>query len=580
MTILKAKRVYFIVLTCFFIFRLNSYAAPVPGVPSSQTAGGLEKSQEDQTKSKKLEQKIETKKEKPEIEERVEEDTKVPESEKVLINKIKVEGAALLSTDELNKITSKYEKKKLSIGQIQKVADLITDTYRTKGYPTSRAYIPPQTIGKDGSVLIRVVEGKVGDISVKGNKYFKTRLYKKKLQLKQNEPFNYSSLQKSLTLINEKPDRFAKAVLLPGKTPGSTDIIIEAKDHLPIHVGYAHDNYGSRYVGRDRDSVTFEHNNLLGFDDQLYFQFQRSEDSLSTLKTGRYLFPVNDGLNLGFNASYAKTKLGREFAVLDSLGKSTIIGIFLNQSLISTETLDLRLNLGFDYKKIRNYLLGVEISRDDARVVKAGFDLDNTDKLGRTLFTAEMDAGIPNIMGGLRSKDPWATRVGAGGRFFKGVFNLYRAQSMPFSSSLLFKNTAQFTNNTLTAAEEFQIGGPYSVRGYAPGECAGDRGLYSSAEWSFPYYFIPKKLKVPFTKETWYDTTRLVLFYDWGTTRSNSNVEETKSRTLKSAGFGFRFNLTNRLSAKAEFAWPIGGPKSSDTGHQHLQPWVEFTVKI
>jgi hemolysin activation/secretion protein len=190
-----------------------------------------------------------------------------------------------------------------------------------------------------------------------------------------------------------------------------------------------------------------------------------------------------------------------------------------------------------------------------------------------------MDTGIPNIMGGLKSKDPRTTRLGSGGKFVKGVFNLYRSQNMPFSSNLLFKNSAQFSNNVLTAAEEFQLGGPYSVRGYAPGECAGDRGLYSSVEWSFPYYFIPKKLKVPFTKETWYDNTRFVLFYDWGTTRSNSSFDDVKSRTLNSAGFGFRLNLTNRLSAKVEFAYPIGGPKSSDTARQHMQPWIEFTVK-
>jgi len=175
----KTKRIYLIILVSIFIFRLNLYAAPSQ-IPSTQTAGGLDKMQEDQTKSKKLEQKIDTKREKPEIEEKFEEETKVPESEKVFINKINVEGAVLLTLDEVSKITSKYEKKKLSIGQIQRVADLITDVYRTKGYPTSRAYIPPQTIGKDGSVLIRVVEGKVGDISVKGNKWFKARLYKKK----------------------------------------------------------------------------------------------------------------------------------------------------------------------------------------------------------------------------------------------------------------------------------------------------------------------------------------------------------------------------------------------------------------
>ena len=329
---IKVSRVFIVVLTCIFIFKLNAYA-----IDPQQTAGGLEKLQQDQDMSKKLEQRVGQKKEKPEIQEKDQAVPAVAEGEKVLVKKINVEGAAVLSAAEISKITAPYENKKLSISEMQKVADLITDLYRTRDYPTSRAYIPPQTIGKDGVMVIRIVEGRVGEISVKGNKFFKGRLYKKKLKLKTNDPFNYSSLQRSLTLINERPDRFAKVILVPGKTPGSTDIVIDAKDYLPIHIGYAHDNFGSRYVGRDRDSVTFEHNNLLGFDDQLYFQFMRSEDSLSTLKSGRYIFPVNDGLNLGVNASYAKTRLGREFESLHSLGKSMILGLFLNQSIITNE---------------------------------------------------------------------------------------------------------------------------------------------------------------------------------------------------------------------------------------------------
>jgi hemolysin activation/secretion protein len=257
------------------------------------------------------------------------------------------------------------------------------------------------------------------------------------------------------------------------------------------------------------------------------------------------------------------------------------MGVFLNKALIANNTLDLRLNAGFDYKKIRNSILGTEQSRDDSRVAKIGFDMDNRDALGRTLFTAEFDQGIPKIFGGLDAKDSRASRVGAGGLFSKGVFNLYRAQPMPFSTSLLFKNSAQFTNNVLTAAEEFQLGGPYSVRGYAAGEYAGDRGLYSSVEWSMPYYFIPQSWKIPLVKTTWYDASRFVLFYDWGTVRlNNPQLDEPKSRTLKSCGLGFRFDITNRLSAKAEFGYPIGGPKSSDTKRQHVQPWIEFTLRF
>jgi hemolysin activation/secretion protein len=174
---IKVSRIFIIVLTCIFIFKLDAYA-----IDPQQTAGGLEKLQQDQDMSKKLEQRVGQKKEKPEIQEKDQAAPAVAEGEKVLVKKINVEGVAVLSAAEISKITTPYENKKLSITEMQKVADLITDLYRTKDYPTSRAYIPPQTIGKDGVMVIRIVEGRVGEISVKGNKFFKDRLYKKKIE--------------------------------------------------------------------------------------------------------------------------------------------------------------------------------------------------------------------------------------------------------------------------------------------------------------------------------------------------------------------------------------------------------------
>ncbi|MDD5595645.1 MAG: POTRA domain-containing protein, partial [Candidatus Omnitrophica bacterium] len=63
-----------------------------------------------------------------------------------------------------------------------KIADKITEIYRKKGRTTSRAYLPPQTI-KDGILTIKVIEGKVGKIDIRGNRYFRTSLLEKKLNL-------------------------------------------------------------------------------------------------------------------------------------------------------------------------------------------------------------------------------------------------------------------------------------------------------------------------------------------------------------------------------------------------------------
>ncbi len=462
---------------------------------------------------------------------------------------------------------------------MQKVADLITDQYRKKGYVTSRAYIPPQNI-KKGILIIRVVEGSLGNLEIKGNRYFKTSLLKRKLNLKQDRAFDYSALQKSLTNINEHPDRTAKATLVPGKEPGTTDVVLVVEDNFPFHIGFEFDNYGSRYIEKDRYTVFLEHNNLLGFDDKLFLQMQKSEYDYYELETGRYTLPINNTTDIGIYGFSSDTSLGREFENI-SKGKAYVYGLFFNKALIVEPDIDLRLNLGFDYKDIKNYILEslTAGSHDELSVFKGGFDLDLFDKWGRTILTSELDIGVPDFLGSMDAKDTRASRTGSGGKFVKGVFNLFRLQPGPFSSYILWKNQAQFSNYNLVASEQFQIGGPTSVRGYPVAEFSGDKGYYTSLEWSFPSYFVPKKIKVPFTGDTLRDALHPVLFYDWAmiSNKQLSYVGDKKNRTLKSAGFGFRLNLSNNLSARIEFGYPIGR-KSSD--RHNFQRWIEITKKF
>ena len=84
-----------------------------------------------------------------------------------------MQGVSLISQNVVDDIVVDYEQKELSINDMQKVCDLITDEYRKQGRVTSRAYMPPQTITARGGILvIIVIEGKVGNIDVTGNRFF------------------------------------------------------------------------------------------------------------------------------------------------------------------------------------------------------------------------------------------------------------------------------------------------------------------------------------------------------------------------------------------------------------------------
>ncbi|MCM8773916.1 MAG: BamA/TamA family outer membrane protein [Candidatus Omnitrophica bacterium] len=557
------------------IFLSLFFSSGFTQVPPS--IGGLERIEKDIEKKKELEERIIKEKEKEE--EFVIEEEKVPleEEKKILINKIEVRGVTLISQEIINGIIFDYQGKELSLKDMRKICDLITDEYRKIGYLTSRAYLPPQTI-KDGLLVIMVIEGKVGEISIQGNRFFKTPLLKKNLKIKPGQIFDYGLLQKSIRIINEHPDRFVKAVLVPGKETGITDIVLDVKDNLPLHFGFDYDNFGSTYIDKDRYSVNFEHNNLLGYDDRLNIKLQRSQADYYQLKNFNYLFPIYRDWNIGGYYGYSKNKLGGDYEDLDIRGKSRTAGLFFNHRLINEYNLDLTLNFGFDYKHILNYIAGERTSRDEVRLFKLGVDIDNLDKFGRTIFTIEGDLGVPHILGGVSSKDPYATREGAGGKFSKLVTNIYRLHPLPLSSSLLLKNQFQFSNYNLLSVEQFQIGGITNVRGYPSAEYSGDKGLSTSVEWSFPFYGIPKTTRVPFSKATVYSATRFMLFYDWATTHLNRVLAgEKKHQTLKGWGFGVRLNLPENFYARVEFAYPLGKtPSDSDHLHTYLNLGKSF----
>ncbi|MDI6759101.1 MAG: POTRA domain-containing protein [Candidatus Omnitrophota bacterium] len=561
-------------LIVFFWFNFPCFAQAQP----SKEMSVIERTAALEREEKALRKKIEEKKKKLEVEKKPSFlPLPIESQEKIFIKDIRVTKATQIPQKEINAIIASYVNKELVFSQIQEIVNKITDSYRQKGFITSRAYVPPQKIEK-GILEITVLESWMGSIEVKGNRYFKTPLLKNKITLKKGQPFNYNTLRKNLIKINEHPDRFARAVLMPGKEAGQTDAILEVKDRLPMHLEFNWNNYGSRYIERDRYAARFTCNNLLGRDDKLTLQYQLAQNSRYFLRGLRYLLPLFSDSELGLYAIKSRVKLGQEYQDSDVRGKSSLYGIFVNKPLINQENLNLTFNLGFDYKDITNYQFQTVSSVDRLRVAKIGLDLDLFDDFNRTLITHEFDFGIPNIMGGLESCDSKASRSGSGGKFIKQTLNLLRLQKMPLSSSLLWKSQIQLSPYILTAIEQFQLGGISNIRGYPPAEATGDTGYTSTLEWLFPAYLISKEWKFPFSRTKVYDAFRVAVFYDWGFARLRRPVgNEEKNKTLKSAGWGMRFNLTENFSLRLDFAWPLDNTPSDG---DHLHTWTQASISF
>ncbi|MGB7947164.1 MAG: POTRA domain-containing protein, partial [Candidatus Binatia bacterium] len=125
---------------------------------------------------------------------------------KIRVRKIKITGNTVIRTEELADILDPVAGKELDLAELQQVADAITAEFRARGYSFTRAYIPAQEV-KDGLVEISVLESRVGEIVVKGNKNYSTEFIKKGFTpVVRDGAVKQRSLEKSLLVLNEYPD--------------------------------------------------------------------------------------------------------------------------------------------------------------------------------------------------------------------------------------------------------------------------------------------------------------------------------------------------------------------------------------
>ncbi len=573
------KKISSLPLFVFFLFFVTSvHALPTPTVPSQEQAGGVQARENLQATEQNLRQGIHKKPlisdvDKPALVE----ETQVPEGEKVFISRVEVKGVGVMPMYKINTITMGYQNKELSMRVMQEVANKITDLYRQNGFITSRAILVPQKI-ENGILKIEVIEGKMGMVSVEGNKYYKSSLIKRRVALKLGDVFNYNSLKLSLSNLNAYRDRRVQAVLTPGKEPGTTDVLLNVQDNLPVHVGVSYDNYGSRYLDKKRYQGTVTHNNITGHDDILTMAYELAEGhNTYRLRSGRYFLPLTSKTGIGISASKTQLELGKEFKDIAARGKSSVYGVYVSHTFISNDVDNLSADLGFDYKDSFNFQNYALSSKDRLRNGRLATRFDHSDPHGRTIVNNEFTQGFPHIMGALGDKESAfvTSRAGAGAKFSKDLLDVLRLQRMPMNSTLLLKGQGQLASHVLTATEQYQLGGIANLRGFAPGEAVGDIGGSLTAEWSFPLYGLSKSWKSPFSKGMVYDALRLAVFYDCGkVTLRHPMPDEQKTRSLSDYGVGLRYDLPENFSARLDLAWPIN-ERPSDNGSFHT--WLKLS---
>lgn len=489
------------------------------------------------------------------------------------LESIRFEGNTLIADPELQKLVGPFLGRKTSFMELRALTRQITDLYRSRGFITSRAYIPPQQL-TEKAATVKIIEGKVGRVIVEGNKYFSKDSYEKAMHFPKDQILRYQDIEGSLYEINEKPDRKARAYLIAGDQPQTSDVVLKVEETNPVHVYYEYNNRGTKLTHRARHVIHFDHNNFTGHSDTFYSALSLAEEGAFGGGSVNYTYPIErTRTKLHLDMGYAESMLVKHLKPFEVKGESLTVTPGLTQTFIKSPAFSMNGYLGFEFKESKSLVDDFKTSYDRLRIVRGGPRFTWQDVFGKTFMNADVNVGIPDILGANDDVDIDSSRPDSGGRFLYYTAGVTRIQRLPWRSFLVLRAGGQLTHHNLPATEQYRLGGAYSVRGYPESDSTGDIGYNFSAELHVTPFFIPNEWTVPFTKKKWSETVRFVGFIDGGKTFAPDRVPSTaeKDRFLLGAGTGIRVYLDNTFSLQCDVGWPIGDESTDEDQMQvHL----------
>ncbi|MEI7836122.1 MAG: POTRA domain-containing protein, partial [Planctomycetota bacterium] len=185
---------------------------------------------------------------------------------------IEIKNIPLIDNPEFRQVLQPYLGKPVTMRSISLMIRDAVAYYQGKDRPVVDVFVPEQEITK-GVVQLLVVEAHVGQIKVTGLKFFSDDLIRSYIALKPGDVIRASKLLADMDYINNNPFRFVRPVLQPGKEFGTTDVIADARDRMPVRFYGGYEDTGSRSTGLEREFVGFNAGNFLGLGHEVGYQY-------------------------------------------------------------------------------------------------------------------------------------------------------------------------------------------------------------------------------------------------------------------------------------------------------------------
>lgn len=485
-----------------------------------------------------------------------------PPQIRLVLKEVAIEGNTILAEEVFAPAIAPYLNREVTAQELQELPQAIERVYRRQGYVTSVAFLPPQRI-QEGRVTIQVLEGRLGKVTIEGNRYFSAHRILWYWPMESGQILQYRAIRGGLIRMNEHPDREVQALLKPGAATGQTDIVLKVTDERPLHAGFQWDRQGTKPIGRFRYGPYVRHNNLLGLDDILIGGMTFGRHFAAAY--AQYLVPLTPyGTTASFGFSHSQVSPKRHFDALGVNGIAQSYVTSLTQVLLDDEPLTLDARVSFDIKESRTMVRSGTSRRERLRVIRFGPRMRLRDPWGMWVMRNDYSFGLKGL-GATSANNPVASRPGAKPDFFSTELSATRIQQMPWGTRTILTLETQVAGSKLLPQEQLYLGGADSVRGYPEGDYLADSGLLFRLEYLVPCVVAPADWRLPFSKESLREQVTFAAFVDRGYGRLRAITgEERQSRNLTGVGGGVRIRLAELVVARLDWAWNVGDKPLTD----------------
>jgi len=488
-----------------------------------------------------------------------------------LIRKIEIECANKkykASFNWTNQVLKQYEHHRIGVEGINILAKLLSESIIDKGYVTSRVVIPEQDLSL-GTLKFIIIPGTIHDIRFAQDTW---GTWRNAFPAGPGKLLNIRDLEQGLEQMKRVPNQDVTMQLVPGTNPGESDVVIDVKrGDKPWTVGLSIDDSGTESTGRLQATANIALYNPTGLNDIMSYSYTKdAEGNDSAYGTKNYYFsyslPYKD-----YTFSVSKYR-NRFYQTVPSIvpflssGQTDGMEISVQKLLYRDRTRKTQGQFKLIKRKRHSFIndTEIEVQRQETTAYQLGL-------LHRQYWGSST---IDMLLYYQKGMPWWQAEPGltdqvegtATTRYSLYGLNLNIAAPVKLGKvqgRYTFNLRGQYTTDVLYGADQFSIGGRYTVRGF-DGEqtLSAENGIIIRNELSVA---IPELRLEPYLG--------LDLGHVWG-----PSDEYLLGKNLAGAVFGIRGNLLKGLQYDAFIGTPIYKPEGFKTSKTALgfQVYYQF----